>query len=758
MARRPRKTPGVISQILRWTAGLLVLLLLLVSGTGAGLVWWSLPAAHQRVQIADMAGPVSVGFDADGIPLISAGSELDAATALGFIHARDRMFQMELTRRATTGRLSEIAGASTLPLDRSMRMLSLARRAAEDLPRLTPETRAVLDAYARGVNAWITARGRFSAPELIPFGAPAPWTTTDSLLWGKSMSLYLAGSWRAKLARAAAEQDFWPPQDHPISPDARLPTRWAALVPQFPAPFTQPSSASNEWAVDARHSATGGPLLAGDPHLGFTMPDLWYLVRIETPQGIRAGATAPGVPFLVLGHNNEVAWTFTTTGADTQDVFIETVLPDGRYLTPDGPQEFTTHEELIHVRGGQDERLRVRETRHGPVLSDLDPASGPVLAVAMAALAPNDTGMDGLRALGLARTVQDIGAAAALITSPVQNLLGADRITIGQFTTGRIPLRGDGDGTRPVPGADGAHDWTGFAAGDALPHVVAPESGRIVNANERVAPPDFPVFMGHDWFGDWRAQRIRTLLAATGKHDLDSFATMQLDPISAFAQAILPRLRRVTPAPGASTAALALLASWDGGMRMEQPQPLIFNAWMRVFTASYMKQQSIPAAAAGAWYDLVAQALNPARDEDAGPLLSQTLAVALAEIAARQGPDPVSWRWGEEHLAVFQHSLLGRLPLIGSAFTWSIPQPGDDTTLNRGGSRSPGWVSGHGAGFRGVYDLAALDQSRFAMTPGQSGHPFRRLASNLMQRWRDGTTLTLGPRTGTAREIVELTP
>ncbi len=755
MARVRRKPAGSISRILRWLAGGTLILILVAAGAGAGLIWWSFPAAQQRVQVAGMAAPASIGYDTDGIPLIRAGSELDAAAALGFAHARDRMFQMELTRRATTGRLSELAGASTVPFDRSMRMLGLQRRATADLPELQPETRDVLDAYARGVNAWIAARGRFAAPELIPFGKPAPWTATDSLLWGKSMSLYLAGSWRLKLAQAALKPDehYWPPQDHPARPDAALPSHWAGLVPSFPAPFTQPAQASNEWAVDATHSATGGPLLAGDPHLGFSMPGLWYLVRIETPQGVRAGATAPGVPFVVLGRNSETAWTFTTTGADTQDVFIETVLPDGRYQTPDGPAAFDTHEEVIHVRGAPDEHLTVRETRHGPVLSDLEPV-GPVMAISMAALAPHDTGADGLRALSRARTVEDIGEAAALITSPVQNLLGADRRTIGQFTTGRIPLRREGDGSRPVPGDDGLHDWTGFAAGSQLPHVVAPDSGRIANANERVAPPDFPVFLGGNWFGDWRAQRIRTLLAATPRHDLDSFAAMQLDDISAFAQAVLPRLRQITPAPG-TAAALALLDGWDGGMGADRPQPLIFNGWMRAFTAAYLAQHHIPPAVAGAWPDVVAQAVQ---HEEILPLLSQSLAVALTELAAQQGPDPAAWRWGVAHRAVFQHPLLGRVPVIGRLFTWSIAQPGDETTLNRGGSRPPGWISAHGAGFRGVYDLADLDRSRFAMTPGQSGHPFRVLAASLMQRWRDGTTLTLGPRSGQPAEIVELRP
>ena len=646
--RRPRarRQIGMVGRAIRVLARGGVLLLSLVVLALVGVLWWSLPAAHQRLAIPGLVAPVSVGFDADGIPLIRAASERDAAAALGFVHARDRMFQMELTRRAASGRLSEIAGPLTLRFDRSMRMLGLARTAAADVPRLQPDTRALLDAYATGVNAWIAARGRFAAPEFILLGTPEPWTPADSLLWGKSMALFLSGNYRTELARAARPDGrmLWPPQDHTPAPEARLPTRLADRLPAFPEPFTQPGQASNEWAVDGRHSATGAPLLAGDPHLGFSMPALWYLVRIETPGGVLAGATAPGVPSLVLGHNGHVAWTFTTTGADTQDVFIETVLPDGRYAAPDGPLAFEVREERIGVRGQPDEVVRVRETRHGPVLSDLDPPGGPVLAVSMASLLVPDTAPDGLLAMNRARTIGDAQLAAALISSPVQNLLVADRAGIAQFTTGRIPIRRAGDGSAPVPGADGAHDWTGFAEGEALPHVIAPESGRIVNANERVAPPDFPVFMGRDQFGDWRAQRIRAALLARAQHDITGFGAMQVDPVSAFAQAVLPTLLRTPPTDAPSREALALLADWAGAMRPGLPQPLIFNTWLRAFEAAVLDAAHVAPELAGLPADVVAYALSPDGqalcDGGCDALLAPTLASAMAELSARQGPDP----------------------------------------------------------------------------------------------------------------------
>ncbi len=764
-------------------AGLLGLLAF-VGVAAAGLFWLSLPPPGMEARVPGLAGPVAVSMDGDGIPRVAARSDLDAAAALGFVHARDRMFQMELMRRAASGRLSEIAGGVTLRLARTMRVLGLRRRAEADLPALDAGTRAMLDAYSAGVNAWIAARGRLAAPEFIPLGAPDPWTAVDSLLWGKTMGLYLSGNWRSELARAAVQarlpaarlKELWPPQDDTPGPDARvLPelsnraTRLAAVVPDFPEPFTWPSSASNEWAVDGSRTTTGHPLLAGDPHLGFSLPAIWYLARVETPSGALVGATAPGVPFLVIGHNGHIAWTFTTTGADTQDVFVETVLPDGRYQTPDGPQAFVEREERIRVRGAPDKRLLVRETRHGPVLSDLDALGGPVdapggpvLAVAMANLQAGDTTATGLLTLNRASDVAGAGRASEIVTSPVQNLLAADRTAIAQFTTGRVPIRRAGDGTVPVEGADGAYDWTGYAGGSALPRVVSPAAGRLVNANERVAGPDFPVFMGADWFGDWRARRIRQMLAATTKHDVGSFGAMQVDVVSSFAVQILPALLATRPADEASGRALALLSHWDGGMRPDLPQPLIFNAWVRQFDAAMLARAAVPAAAAGGSADLVARTLSPNGagwcEGDCGPLLAESLQAAVAGLAAAYGPQPEDWLWGRVHKAIFSHPLLGTLPVLGRLTTFGIVQPGDDTTVYRGAMHGDSWASVHGAGYRGVYDLDDLDRSLFALTPGQSGNPFRRTASSLMAQWRDGTSITIGPQPAAVSDRIGLVP
>ena len=532
--------------------------------------------------------------------------------------------------------------------------------------------------------------------------------------------------------------------------------------PRFPAPFTLPDSASNEWAVDGRHTATGAPLLAGDPHLGFGFPSIWYLARIETPDGVSAGATAPGVPGIVLGHNGHIAWTFTTTGADVQDVFIETPAGDGRYQTADGPRPFTVREERIKVRGGPDQVLTVRETRHGPVISDLREPGGPILAVAMANLAPGNTAAAGLLALNQAHDVEAAGKAAALISTPMQNLLVADRDRIALYVTGRVPIRRAGDGAAPVPG-DGSHDWTGWASGVDLPHIVAPASGRLVNSNDRIAPTDFPVFLGRDWFGDWRSRRVRELLDRSDQHTPGDFAHMQMDVRSSFARQVLPALLAV-PAPEDDMArrAQALLSDWDARMTMDAPQPLIFNAWIRRFHGLVLQQAGIAANDGGPTAEFVAYVLSPAGAHwcggDCTATLNAALEAAVRDLASQFGTDPAQWRWGEAHKAVFAHPVLRGLPIIGQLTTLSIASPGDDTTIDRGGLAYDQFQSVHGPEYRAVYDLADLDRSLFVMAPGQSGNPLSRHARDFLTRWRDGTMITLGPTPNATTATIRLTP
>jgi penicillin amidase len=387
--------------------------------------------------------------------------------------------------------------------------------------------------------------------------------------------------------------------------------------------------------------------------------------------------------------------------------------------------------------------LTVRQSRHGPVISDIMGFSGKILAVSMANLQPGDTAATGLLALNRARTVAEAGAAAPVIASPVQNLLVADKQTIGQFTIGRIPIRRAGDGSAPVPG-DGSHDWIGWASGDALPHDVSPASGRLLNANERIAPPDFPVFLGRDWYSDWRARRIAALLDAMPKPTLADFARMQTDVRSTFAEQVLPVLRASEPGK-------ALFAGWNGDMTMDAPQPLAFNRWLREFHRLVFQRAGLEPNYGGPMADFVGFILTPAGAHWCGGDCAPLVREALDTVAAEKG------LWGDAHPAIFAHPMLRGIPVLGGLTTLSIPSPGDDTTLDRG-SPNARMESVHGASYRGVYDLSDLDRSLFMVAPGQSGNPLRAHAKDMLRRWRDGATLTLGREPAAVMERIELIP
>ncbi|WP_137176656.1 penicillin acylase family protein [Roseomonas sp. AR75] len=768
--------------------GFLAVLGMLGGFFALSLVYISLPDASEEVKLQGLSAPVTVTLDGNGIPRITARTERDAAMTLGWLHARDRMFQMEAMRRGGEGRLAEIAGEGALRLDRFTRTLGLAERARGDLETLSPETRDLLQAYADGVNARIAERGMMTAPEFLVLGEPEPWKPEHSLLWGRVMGVWLSGAWRrdlerARIARTLDEERLpllWPEDGSAGRPDlaAAPPSpalrRILAQVPVFGVDAPLPDSASNAWAVASGRSASGAPLLASDPHLGYQAPILWYLARIELPDGrFRAGATAPGVPAVVIGRNERLAWGFTTTHSDTQDVFVERVVDDDSYETPEGPRPFMVREEFIAVRGRHDsERLVVRETRHGPVISDVDPQAGlphdMVLSVAMANLAPGETSADALMALNRATSLAEARQAAARMSSPPQNLMVADASgAIAQYLVGRTPIRRSGDGTLPVPGWDGEGDWTGFVPFDAMPHVENPETGVLAAANSRPAPKDHPVFLGRDWFGDWRLRRIRELLAARPKHDAQGFAAMQNDVVSLFARDVLPTLLAVRP-NSASARAHALLRDWDGTMGADMPQPLIFHAWLRALRRLALERGGAATAddLAGAEFlafllDVDGRGRGWCGLDACLSILTRSLDEAVSALETRYGSDPAAWRWGTAHPARFEHPLLRHVPVLGGIVGLEAPVGGDGETLGRGGFRGTGdkpYASLHGAGLRAVFDLSDPDGVLVMIATGQSGHPLSDHWGDLLERWRDGDVLRLGrtPQRETGR--ISLTP
>ncbi len=536
--------------------GLAALLVILAGGFYL-YVRSSLPQTAGRIELRGPKAPIHVARDTDGVPTITAQDDEDAAFGLGFVHAQDRLFQMELMRRYAAGRLAEIFGAGALPVDKQMRVLGLYRAAQAEIPFLSAAVNHALAAYAAGVNAFLATRHGALPPEfqLLRF-SPEPWREADSLSWGKLMALQIEGNYRGELLRADMARTM-PPADlaflYPEYPkDA--PTTLAAMLPIYRrlglgrlyaalAPAVGPRYASNNWVVDGKHSKSGKPLLANDPHLLFGAPGPWYLARLKTPGADIAGATAAGVPLVVIGHNSHIAWGFTTTTADVEDLFVEKVDPADptRYLTPEGSAAFATRDEKILVRGAPPVDISVRATRHGPVLSDVLPPGtadpGYVLALSATFLTPDDRSAQALWEASRAVDWPSFKSAWRDFVGPMQNTVYADGGgTIGFIAPGLVPIRKKGDGWMPAPGWTGEYDWNGFIPFDALPNAVNPPSGRFVSANNKIVPETYPYFLSRDWDLPNRAQRINTLLDATPVQTPSTSAAIQADTFSLMAK------------------------------------------------------------------------------------------------------------------------------------------------------------------------------------------------------------------------------
>ena len=793
---KPRRLPW--PRWLRWSLGASGTLLLLgLTATFGGYLWLrgSLPQIDGRVALPGLTAPVEVLRDSDGLVTIKAENASDATRALGYVHAQDRLAQMDFMRRLGAGRLSEVMGQSTVEVDRMMRTLGFYRLAEESQAHLNPETMASLEAYAAGVNAFIADP---PGPLPIEFQVlryePEPWRPADSLVWGRLMALQLSGNWSSEALRLRLAERLTPeqiaflwrpyPKTGPIAigdlaaaPNA-IGGQTAAWDPQPALPGEvlpwdwAPKDASNSWVVAGRHTASGSPILANDIHLALGQPGQWYLARIETPDLTLAGATAPGLPFLIAGHNGHIAWAFTTTHSDTQDLFLER-SPEGAedsYETPEGPKRFEVREEVIEVRGGEPLLLAVRSTRHGQVISDLRTGratplpDGQILALAWPGLRADDRTADAIFAMNQARDWDQFRAAVRQFHSPQQNLLYADRAgTIGFIAPARVPLRAGGDGRFPAKGWSGEQDWVGEIPFDELPQSVDPARGRIVAANNKIVPDDYPYLITADWPSGHRAQRIEDLLDGAGETTLAQHAGWQSDILSLAAERLLPLLIQAVesePLSKRAGGAVSLLSAWDFRMARDRPEPLIYYAWLKAANEALLADELGPDfnAFQRADADLLSAILTGGEawcddvesetQEGCAAQSAKALEEALEDLAARFGNDMDDWRWGQAHMARLRHPVLGRIPLLGALTTRSIETDGGEDTLNRGGARLAGsdpqvFEHRHGATFRAVYDLAALDQSLFMIVGGQSGNPLSPFYGNLAEAWRDGIYLKL---------------
>jgi len=738
-----------------------VVVLAILSLVAVCFLWLmsSLPRIEGRLPIHGLELPASVARDAIGVPQITARTAHDAYFILGWVHAQDRMWQMELQRRVAAGRLAEIVGEKALASDRFMRTLGLAHLAEAGFARLDKPTRDALTAYAQGVNAWVDSN-HFRLPlEFAALGhRPEPWRPADSLMWARLMGLQLAANWQDDILRAKLAAKFDAKRlgelfpgtaaDSPVTLSAATADALLAALPEAAAPRL----ASNLWIVDGRHTVSGKPLLANDPHLPLAAPVQWYLASIESPGLSISGATIPGIPFHLIGRNQRIAWGLTATHADTVDLFIDKLTPDGTATqSPSGARRIDSRTEVIKVKGGADVELTVRQTYHGPVISDLiaKDLAGPdqVVALQAAALEPEDLSAQAF--YRISRAVDWNGFLAALkdYASPVQNFGYADTAgNIGFITAGRIPIR-KGDGSRPSRGWTGQGEWIGWIPFAKLPQTFNPKSGVIVNANNKVVPASYPYAITAAWPDGYRAQRITDLLTAPGPFDRGAMAAIQLDAVSLAALELKDLLSGVDAKDPTAKRAAALVAAWDGRADRDRSEPLIFNAWVANLWRNLLQPhlgadlQTFASVRPGVLAGILTRYRHWCGDGGPQPrscddLIAASLDQTVVELAGRHGPDPSKWRWGDEHLAVFANQVVDRIPVLSRLSHLEIATDGDDFTVNRGTFAPGGFTQVHGAGMRTVFDLADPAESRFVLATGQSGNPLSRNYGNQLKAWR----------------------
>lgn len=776
----------------------------------------SLPNYDKALITPAVTAQVNIVRDNANVPHIFGESDQDVFFALGYAHAQDRLWQMITLRRTAQGRLSEVFGRRTLEVDKLLRRLDLYTLAQQSVSAQDADTTRALRAYANGVNTRIdeinvSSLGR-GAPELFLFSqAIAPWQPADSLAVQKLMALQLSGHLEEEVLRARTSlalkdqtrlSDILP--DAPGAGVAALPEyadlvhdapRYAASIPMpdtplSPFPQRGLAGASNAWAAAATRSASGGTLLANDPHLGLSAPAIWYLARMELSSGGVIGGTIPGIPAILTGRSNALGWGLTSSYLDDQDVFIEKLNPNNpeEYQTPGGYKRFETRKSIIHIKDESPITITLRWTDNGPVLpgthynlASITP-KGHVASLSWTALSGQDTSTTAAVALMRAQNVKQALAAAEAYVSPSQNLTLADQETIALKLVGAMPRRDarhQSQGRLPAPGWRAENRWQGTFPYVSNPGFVSPVGGIVGNTNNKVVERPFPLHVSFEWGDSQRIQRWQRLMQERQVHTRDSFVETQLDTVSFSARALLPLIGADLWFTGEAAPdgtrerqrqrALTLLAEWNGEMNEHMPEPLLYAAWVRALQDRLIRDDLGPLAdeftrveplfiervfrnvdGASHWCD-VAQS---APKESCTDMARLALDDALIWIEERYGTQLESLRWGDAHQATHDHQVLGEVPLLKYFVNIRQSTSGGDNTLQRGrtsGSAPDPFHNVHAAGYRGVYDFADPDSSVFVISTGQSGHFLSRYYDDMAQLWRRGEYIPMSLDTELAR-------
>ncbi|MBT7448236.1 MAG: penicillin acylase family protein [Tateyamaria sp.] len=804
--------------IFRWlvrATTIIIVVTLLSVITVRYLALRSLPSYDAVVRVPAISAPVEIVRDNANVPHIFGANDADVFHALGFAHAQDRLWQMMMLRRTAQGRLSELFGKATLNTDIFLRRLDIYRLAVQSVNSLDSTTVTILEAYAAGVNARLDqinteALGR-GAPEMFLFNASlAPWQPADSLAIIKLMGLHLASQMDNEILRARMSLNLQDPErlldilPNVPGPGVASLAKYTALVPgttvqfstsqqqNYISPFKSQdfAGASNAWAAATSRSASGGTLLANDPHMSLTAPSIWYLARLNLRTGDVIGGTIPGMPLVLTGRSDKLGWGLTSAYVDDQDLFIEEINRNNplQYRTLNGFKEFEKSTSIIEIKDSDPITLTLRWTENGPVLPgnfyNLETVTPPghVAALSWTVLSSVDTSMQAALQIMKAQTVAEAISASDSYIAPAQNLTLVDRGSIAMKTIGAIPRRDinhESKGRMPSLGWRPQNRWQGRMPYSSNPGFVAPSGGILGNTNNKTIERAFPNHVSFNWGDTQRIQRWKRLMQAREVHTRDSFIEAQLDTVSFTARSLLPLIGselwfKDEAAPKGTTErqrqrALNLLAEWNGEMNEHWPEPLIYAAWLRALqirlvqddlgTMSNSLKHVEPlfiervyrnVNGAAIWCDV----RHSAPVETCADMARLALDDAIIWIEETWGPKLESLRWGDAHQAIHKHEVLGEIPLLKYFVNIEQSTSGGDNTLMRGLTKGTGpdpFHNVHGAGYRGVYDFADPDSSVFITSTGQSGHFLSRHYDDLSELWRRGEYIPMSLDEGLAR-------
>jgi penicillin G amidase len=739
-----------------------------------------LPQVKGTIEIEGLRGPVRVRRDRWGVPHIEAEAAEDLFFAQGYCHGQERLWQMDFYRRVVEGRVSEIAGEEGLGVDRLMRTLGIRRIARREENELEPELRARLERFCAGVNQ------AAADAKALPFELQVlrrrfePWAPVDILSLGKLLAFGLSTNWERELLRSDMVRELGPelaarldpvyPADNPVV--AQSLEAWSGegmpLVEQIDRVrrsigLAAEASGSNNWAVAGARSATGSPLIAGDPHLPPSMPGIWFQVELRHGGRFARGASLPGIPGITYGQNNDVCWTFTNVMADTQDLFVERIEGD-RYLFEDEWLPLRIEREEIAVKGREPVELEVRSTHHGPIVNEaLGADEGEPLALAWQTLA-EPAAYAGIFDLPEVSSGPELVAMLEQHSSPALNLIWADRHgSIGYKTIGRLPMRRGGCPDLPKPGWTGEFEWEGTVPYEELPEVVDPECGYLVTANNRIVGDEYPHHITSDWLDGFRARRIEELIEATEKHDLESFEAIQSDDYSIPGIEAARRLSRLHPRGQRERSAIERLRSWDGRLDPETIAGTIYQAFLLRLAREVARCAIGDRDLRERWLDrsdngFTTHSTSPWRwhshlmtlweegDEELigrpwDELVLQALAGALDDLGDRFGPDPEGWRWGHVHELKFPHPLGDANPLFDRLLNRRLRAGGAQETVSQiAYDPNDPYEAVWAPSWRMVADPTDPDSSRWQMFTGQSGHPASPHYDDLQADWLEGRT------------------